>query len=59
MPKKLYPPAVPSPITSDKIKRLSGIGLRTPSKLTNKQTQELAASVLVHIEPRGKKKHSS
>jgi len=59
MSKKLNPPAAPSPITSGKIKRLSGIGLKTPSKLTNKQTQELAASVLAHIEPRRKKKHSS
>lgn len=59
MPKKLKVPADPHPITSGKIKRLAGIALATPSKLTNKQTQELGASVMVHIEPRGKKKHSS
>ena len=52
MPKKLKPPAAPAPITSPKIKHLAGIGLATPSKLSNKQVQELAASVEAHIEPR-------
>jgi hypothetical protein len=55
MGKKLVPPANPEPITSPKIKRLAGIGLATPSKLSPKQVQELAASVEAHIEPR---KHS-
>jgi hypothetical protein len=56
MAKKLIPPANPEPITSPKIKRLAGIGLATPSKLTPKQVQQLAASVEAHIEPRGKAK---
>jgi hypothetical protein len=43
------------PITAPKIKRLASIATRTPSKLTTKQTQELGASVLRHIEPRGGK----
>jgi len=47
------PPAKPvHPITSSKIKHLAGIATATPSKLTTKQTQELGASVLRHIEPR-------
>ena len=46
----------PSPITSPKIKRLAGVGMKTPSKLTTQQVQELAASVASHIEPRAKKK---
>ncbi len=58
MPKKLIPPKNPAPITSQKIKHLAGIGLATPSKLTPKQVQELAASVEAHIEPRNQKKHS-
>jgi hypothetical protein len=48
------PPSVPSPITSSRIKHLAGVGLRTPSKLSTKQVQELAASVEAHIEPRHK-----
>jgi hypothetical protein len=49
MGKKLTPPRNPAPITSERIKHLAGIGLSTPSKLSNKQTQELAASVERHI----------
>lgn len=45
----------PHPITSPTIKRLAGIATAKPSKLTTKQTQELGASVLRHIEPRGGK----
>ena len=56
MGKKLTPPPSPEPITSPKIRRLAGIGLATPSKLTTKQVQELAASVEAHIEPRKKRK---
>jgi hypothetical protein len=56
MGKKLTPPKNPAPITSTKIKHLAGIGMKTPSKLTPKQVQELAASVEAHIEPRKKKK---
>jgi len=56
MGKKLTPPSNPSPITSPRIKHLAGKGLRAPSTLTNKQVQELAASVEAHIEPRRKKK---
>ena len=47
-----YPPA--EPITSRSIKHIEGVGLKTPSKLTTKQVQKLAAaSVEAHIEPRG------
>jgi len=49
------PPANPHPITSPAIKCLAGIATKTPSKLTTKQTQELGASVMRHIEPRGGK----
>jgi hypothetical protein len=55
MGKKLTPPSKPAPITSPRIKHLAGIGLKTPSKLTNKQTQELAGSVEAHIQPRHKR----
>jgi hypothetical protein len=55
MAKKPSPPKEPHPITAPKIKRLAGIATATPSKLTTKQTQELGASVLRHIEPRGGK----
>lgn len=58
MGKKLTPPVTPAPVTSPKIKHLAGIGLKTPSKLTNKQVQELAASVEAHVEPRRKPKTS-
>jgi hypothetical protein len=44
------------PITAPKIRHLAGIAMATPSKLTTKQTQELGASVLRHIEPRDRKK---
>jgi hypothetical protein len=39
----------PAPLTSPKIKRLAGKGLKAPSTLTSKETQELAGSVLEHI----------
>jgi len=52
MGKKLIPPTYPAPITSPTIKHLAGVGLKTPSKLTPKQVQELAASVAAHIETR-------
>jgi hypothetical protein len=55
MAKRPTPPKEPHPITAPKIKRLAGIATATPSKLTTKQTQELGASVLRHIEPRGGK----
>jgi hypothetical protein len=48
-------PKEPHPITAPKIKRLAAIATKTPSKLTTKQTQELGASVMRHIEPRGGK----
>jgi hypothetical protein len=54
-PPKAKPPVTPAPITSGKIKSIAGQGLEAPSTLTTKQVQELAASVLAHIEPRGKK----
>ncbi len=46
----------PSPITSTKVKHLAGEGLRRPSQLSTKQVQELAASVMAHVEPRKFKK---
>lgn len=52
---KTTPPKTVHPITSPKIKHLSGVAERTPSKLTNKQVQSLGASVQRHIEPRGGK----
>ena len=42
----------PAPLTSPKIKHIASEGLRAPSTISNKQTQELAASVMAHIEPR-------
>jgi hypothetical protein len=45
----------PHPITAPKIRHIAGVATATPSKVTNKQTQELGASVLRHIEPRGGK----
>jgi hypothetical protein len=50
------PSRPPAPLTSPRIKHLAGVGLKTPSKLSNKQTQELAGSVAAHIEPRGNNK---
>ena len=44
----------PAPLTSPKIKRIAGQGLKAPSTLTTKQVRELAASVEAHIEPRQK-----
>jgi hypothetical protein len=43
------------PITSPKIKTIASKATRSPSKVTTKQTQELGASVMRHIEPRGGK----
>lgn len=42
----------PEPITSPRIKELSGKGVRDPKSLTQDQVQELCASVMAHIEPR-------
>lgn len=52
MSKSKPPSRPPSPLTSPKIKHIAGVGLSTPSKLTTKEIQELAASVEAHIEPR-------
>lgn len=52
---KKPPPKEPHPITSPKIKSLASKATRVPSKLTTKETQELGASVMRHIEPRGGK----
>ena len=52
---KTAPSKPPLPITDPKIKTIAGKTLHDPSKVTEKQSQELAASVLAHIEPRGKK----
>lgn len=43
---------VPSPITSQKIKDIAGKALKDPKSVTAQQVQELAASVMAHIEPR-------
>ena len=50
------PSRPPSPITAPKIKHIASEGMRAPSTLSNKQTQELAASVMAHIEPRSSNK---
>jgi len=52
MSKSKAPARPPAPLTSPKIKHLASVGLETPSKLSTKETQELAASVMAHIEPR-------
>jgi len=44
--------SVPSPRTANYIKSLASEGLARPSKLNAAQVQELAASVMSHIEPR-------
>jgi hypothetical protein len=49
-------PMPPSPITSPNIKKIASKGLEAPSTLTTKQVQELAGSVMAHIEPRGSNK---
>src|ERR1700683_5134334 len=59
MAKKPGPPKEPHPITAPKIRRLAGIATAAPSKLTTKETQELGASVLRHIEPRATLRLSS
>ena len=48
-------PAPPKalPITDPKIATIAGKTLHKPENVTTKQSQELAASVLAHIEPRG------
>jgi hypothetical protein len=56
MGKSLTPPKKTAPITSDRVAHLAGVGLKTPSKLTLKQVQELAASVETHIRRKGSKK---
>ena len=56
MSQKHTPPKPAAPLTSPKIKHIAGVGMATPSKLSNKQVQELAASVEAHIEPRKKPK---
>jgi hypothetical protein len=43
-----------APLTSPKIKTLAGKGLKAPSTLTTKETQELAASVMEHIKRKNK-----
>jgi hypothetical protein len=49
MPKKSTAPK-PAPLTSPNIKHIAGEGLKRPSMLTTKQVQQLAASVMEHIE---------
>lgn len=46
------PPVAPAPKTARYIKQLASEGLARPSKLKAAQVQELAASVMAHIEPR-------
>jgi hypothetical protein len=52
---KTPPPKTVHPITAPKIKHIASVATKTPSKVTTKQTQELGASVMRHIEPRGGK----
>ena len=44
----------PEPLTADIIKHIAGKALKDPSTVSRSQVQKLAASVLAHIEPRGK-----
>jgi hypothetical protein len=46
------PLPIPAPKTAGYIKRLASEGLKRPSALRAIQVQELAASVMSHIEPR-------
>lgn len=58
MSKKTTPPSrtvTVHPITSPRIKTLSGQAERAPSTLNNAQIRSLGASVQRHIEPRGGK----
>lgn len=57
MTKKPSPPnkVTVHPITSPKIKSLSGKAESAPSTLTNSEIRSLGASVQRHIEPRGGK----
>jgi hypothetical protein len=58
MSKKTTPPSrtvTVHPITSSRIKTLSGQAERAPSTLNNAQIRSLGASVQRHIEPRGGK----
>jgi len=48
----------PAKLTSVAIERLAGKGLEDPSALTDKQTQQLAASVMRHIQEQKKLKPS-
>jgi hypothetical protein len=41
----------PALLTDPRIKHLAGIALANPAKLSLHEIQELAASVLAHIEP--------
>jgi hypothetical protein len=43
---------VPSPKTAKYIKQIAAEGLARPSGLNAREVQELAASVMSHIEPR-------
>ena len=47
-------PMPPSPKTATNIKHIAAEGLERPSSLKAKQVQQLAASVMAHIEPRKK-----
>ena len=48
-------PPEPHPITAPKIRKLASKAMTSPSTLTTKETKELGASVMRHIEPRGNK----
>jgi hypothetical protein len=50
------PSRPPAPLTSQKIKHIASEGLRAPSTLKTQEIQELAASVMSHIEPRANSK---
>lgn len=49
------PPKEPHPITAPKIRGIAAKAMNAPSTVTTKQTRELGASVMRHIEPRGGK----
>jgi hypothetical protein len=55
MSKKSATSKEPHPITAPKLRTIASKALRAPSTLSSKETRELGAEVLRHIEPRGGK----
>ena len=49
----------PATLTSARIKHLAGLGLEDPAALSDRQTRELAGSVMRHIEKQKKEKEKA